>query len=151
MPLAGPARGAKADASGSRTCPGGGGFWLAGAAKLRLVCQQGYGPGMRLTLLFVFVLFFGCVSDDDSGSDSGTPVGSGRDTGSGGDPSRGSAADADGSACPESEPCSESEPCFPPTASCGCPGGAVREINNCMAGCCSNLDLEALCDLACGN
>ena len=100
---------------------------------------------MRLTLLFVFVLFFGCVSDDDSGSDSGTPVGSGRDTGSGGDPSRGSAADADGSACPESEPC------FPPTASCGCPGGAVREINNCMAGCCSNLDLEALCDLACGN
>jgi len=49
------------------------------------------------------------------------------------------------------ETCSESDPCMPPYVSCICMGATEAiEFSNCIDGCCSELSLPELCDLACG-
>jgi hypothetical protein len=98
------------------------------------------------SILGLVVAGVGCGDDSDpiTAPTSGVDTGA-RDTSTGGD---GSSTQPDtGSAC--DEPCSESSPCFPRVASCQCVGGAMMEFDNCVEGCCSELDLPEKCEIAC--
>ncbi len=103
---------------------------------------------MRLcTLLAASLVLFGC-GDDDSGDDDDDTTDASSDARN--DTGGGSDARSDREPMCE-ETCSATETCFPRVASCVCMGGRMVEFDNCVEGCCSQLDLEDKCAMACAN